>query len=57
MDGVLLTQRLRVPAPHDHFTGLVAGKVVNLGKGGYATFGSVGYTPVEFDHLRVESSE
>ena len=57
VDGALVTQRLRVPAPHDHFTGLVAGKVVNLGKGGYAAFGSVGYTPVEFDRLSVESSE
>jgi galactosylceramidase len=47
---------VRIPAPYDHYTSKVGKLVVNLGAGGYATFGSVGYSPVEFDALSVQSS-
>jgi galactosylceramidase len=56
LDGVVVAAALTIPAPYDHFTSEVAGHKVNLGKGGYAAFGTVGYAIVEFDKLRVESS-
>ena len=56
VDGQIVMPALAVPAPHDHFTAPVAKEVVNLGPGGYASFGTVGYgIDVEFDNLSVES--
>ena len=57
IDGAVVASALEVPTPHDHHTGKVAGVIVNLGKGGYASFGTVGYTDVQFDALSVDSSD
>ena len=41
----------------EHHTATVAGEIVDLGKGGYAAFGTVGYGgDVEFDDIQVDSS-
>jgi galactosylceramidase len=56
VDNVIVAPALVVPAPRDHFTGEVANVVVNLGKGGYAAFGTVGYANVEFDNLNIASA-
>ena len=55
VDGVVVAAGVEVPAPRDHFTAEVAGVVVDLGEGGYASFGTVGYADVRFDNLSVES--
>ena len=57
VDGVVVARKVEVPAPRDHRTAMVAGFQVDLGKGGYASFGTVGYGDVRFDNLRVESSQ
>ena len=56
IDGTVLAPALTIPAPHDHHTARVAGVVVSLGMGGYASFGTVGYADVQFDRLAVDSS-
>lgn len=56
VDGKVLFENMAVPAPHDHYTAKVAGDTVDLGAGGYAAFGTVGYAAgVEFDQLVVVS--
>ena len=57
LDGVLVAQAVPIPKPHDHYTAKVAGVVVDLGSGGYASFGTVGYASVEFDNLSILSSD
>ena len=57
IDGEIVRASQEIPAPYEHFTSKVAGDVVPLGKGGYASFGVVGYSAVEFDRLRVISSK
>ena len=57
IDGAVVVSALKIPAPHEHHTAKVAGVVVDLGKGGYASFGTVGYTGVQFDALSVDSSD
>ena len=56
IDGMEVASNVKVPLPHDHFTGPVAGETINLGSGGYAAFGTVGYMLVEFDNIQVDSS-
>ena len=56
LDGEVLFDNLHVPMPYEHFTGTVAGSKVPLGKGGYAAFGTVGYTLAEFDNLQIDSN-
>ncbi len=58
VDGVpVVAAGVPVPAPREHHTAKVAGVVVALGEGGYASFGTVGYVAgVMFDNLRVDSS-
>jgi hypothetical protein len=56
VDGSVVAPALAIPAPRNHSTGTVEGKAIDLGKGGYAAFGTVGYAIVEFDGLHVESS-
>ena len=56
VDSQLLFDGLRIPSPHEHYTSVVANHIVPLGRGGYAAFGTVGYTAAEFDNLFVESS-
>ena len=56
VDGAVLFANMTVPAPRHHYTAKVAGYVVDLGEGGYAAFGTVGYSAgVEFDVLTVVS--
>jgi len=55
LDDSLLFDRLAIPAPHEHQTAPVGDIVVPLGTGGYAAFGTVGYTLAEFDNIRVDS--
>jgi galactosylceramidase len=58
INNITVASDLKIPAPYDHFTGKVAGDFINLGKGGYASFGSIGYSDgIEFDNLRIESSD
>ena len=52
----MVVSKLQVPAPHDHFTGDVGGITINLGSGGYASFGTVGYIAAEFYNLHVTSN-
>ncbi len=56
VDSKLLFESLSVPSPHEHYTSIVAKHIVPLGRGGYASFGTVGYTAAEFDNLYVKSS-
>ena len=56
VDGTVVASGIRVPPPRDHFTGQVAGVAVNLGKGGYASFGTVGYVDATFDNLSIRST-
>ena len=55
INGIVVAHEIKIPTPYDHFTAEVAGDVVNLGKGGYASIGTVGYSVVEFDALRIDS--
>ena len=55
INGIVVAHEIKIPTPYDHFTAEVAGDVVNLGKGGYASIGTVGYSAVEFDALRIDS--
>ena len=57
VDGVVVVAGVKVPAPRDHHTAMVAGFEVDLGQGGYASFGTVGYADVSFDNLSVESKK
>jgi len=56
IDGILVATSIAIPAPYEHFTSPVEGKVVSLGKGGYAAFGTVGYASVEFDNIRIDNN-
>ena len=56
INGKMVVSKLKVPAPYDHFTGDVGGITINLGSGGYASFGTVGYIAAEFDNLHVTSN-
>ena len=56
IDGVVVVSDLKIPAPYNHYTARVAGDIVDLGKGGYASFGTIGYGPVEFDDLNIQST-
>jgi galactosylceramidase len=55
IDAIVVVSNVKVPLPYNHSTATVAGDVVNLGTGGYASFGTVGYGHVEFDGLRLIS--
>jgi galactosylceramidase len=58
IDGVVVAPALAIPAPYEHYTGRVGtfSNGIGLGKGGYASFGTVGYADVQFDALAVDSS-
>eukprot|EP00035_Acanthoeca_spectabilis_P006310 m.123008 g.123008 ORF g.123008 m.123008 type:complete len:805 (+) comp13444_c0_seq1:111-2525(+) len=56
VNGVPLFEHVSVPPPHDHSTGTVAKHTIDLGSGGYAAIGTVGYTQVEFDSLQIKST-
>ena len=56
VDSGVLFEELTVPSPQEHYTSIVAKHIVPLGKGGYAAFGTVGYSAAEFDNLYVSSS-
>ena len=57
IDDSIVVSALKIPVPYDHHTAKVTGEVVSLGKGGYASFGTIGYTDVQFDALSVDSSD
>ena len=56
INEIVVVSELKIPLPYNHSTAKVAGDVVDLGTGGYASFGTVGYGRVEFDCLRLTSS-
>lgn len=59
VNGVGVTgEAFEIPDPEEErYTGPVEGDVIDLGPGGYASFGAVGYAEVEFDDLMIWSAD